>query len=199
MSGLAPIGTILPVEVEHAAHLWVQRGSVHETSALSRSSALCQCMHHRPQASQPPLTVLHRLERREAVPEPSAFSADRVEVRRSHLSSFSIGGNNARPCQNSRRFPLAESRSAGHTSQCSPSRERRKVVPELLAVSGEGEHVSSGAEDRAAGADDVPVEVGARLGRPLLRREVDMDDAEALGEAPGPFQVVEEGPDEVAA
>src|SRR5258708_18898400 len=39
----------------------------------------------------------------------------------------------------------------------------------------------------------------ARLHRPLLRFEIDVDDAEPLRVAEGPFEVVEEGPDAEAA
>src|SRR5215208_485192 len=54
-------------------------------------------------------------------------------------------------------------------------------------------------EIRAVGADDLGVEAGARLGGALLGGEVDVDDAEALGVAVAPLEVVEEGPGEVAA
>ena len=43
------------------------------------------------------------------------------------------------------------------------------------------------------------VKLRAFLQRSLQRCEVHVDDAEAFGVAEGPFEVVEEGPDEVAA
>ena len=45
----------------------------------------------------------------------------------------------------------------------------------------------------------LPVKLRALLQRSFQRGEVDVDDAEAFGVAEGPFEVVEEGPDEVAA
>ena len=45
----------------------------------------------------------------------------RLVVRLVHLSPFSIGGNDARPCQSSRRFPPAGPWSAWHTAHRFPS------------------------------------------------------------------------------
>src|SRR5205823_5363622 len=45
----------------------------------------------------------------------------------------------------------------------------------------------------------LAIHLRAPLARPLLRREIDVHDAESLGVAEGPFEIVEEGPDEVAA
>ena len=46
--------------------------------------------------------------------------------------------------------------------------------------------------------DYLPVVVRARFGRPYLRLIVHMHNAEALGVAMGPLEVVEQTPDEVA-
>ena len=54
-------------------------------------------------------------------------------------------------------------------------------------------------QNRAATSHHLGIELRALLQRPFQRREVDVDDAEAFGVAEGPFEVVEEGPDEVAA
>src|SRR5262245_25673297 len=97
-----PIGTNLPLEVDHAALLCVHGGLVHQTSARSRGSAPEECRHNRFRASLQPLTVLHQWKRRQGVPDLSTFSAARVEVRPAHLSPFSTGGNDAGPCQSSR-------------------------------------------------------------------------------------------------
>src|SRR4051795_6146468 len=57
-----------------------------------------------------------------------------------------------------------------------------------------------GGPRRAAHArDEVAVPVEAVLGHALERRIVDVDDPEALREALGPLEVVQQAPDEVAA
>src|SRR5205085_4862394 len=52
-------------------------------------------------------------------------------------------------------------------------------------------------ELQAAVSYHLAIHLRAPLPRPLLRREIDVNDAEALGVAEGPFEVVQEGPDEV--
>ena len=47
--------------------------------------------------------------------------------------------------------------------------------------------------------DHVRIEARARLGRALLRREIDVHDAEAFGESERPFEIVEQRPCHVAA
>src|SRR5476649_2041055 len=58
--------------------------------------------------------------------------------------------------------------------------------------------VRRGSRQRVAG-DHFLVERGAELGRALLRRVVDMDQAEARGVAVGPFEIVQQAPQEIAA
>src|SRR5471032_878585 len=58
--------------------------------------------------------------------------------------------------------------------------------------------VRRGSRQRVAG-DHFLVEGGAELGRALLRRVVDMDQAEARGIAVDPFEIVEQAPQEIAA
>src|SRR5688572_8312458 len=54
-------------------------------------------------------------------------------------------------------------------------------------------------EDRAIGLDHLCVKPAAVLDRALLRFEIDVDDAEALGETERPFEIVDQRPGHVAA
>ena len=54
-------------------------------------------------------------------------------------------------------------------------------------------------ERRAVGRDHAGIELRARFRRALERAVVDVDETETLGEAVGPFEVVEQRPGEVTA
>src|SRR5690606_20362098 len=56
-----------------------------------------------------------------------------------------------------------------------------------------------GKQHGAVRADHITIEPAAPLDRPLLRLEVDMHDAEPLREPCGPFEIVQQRPDVVAA